>query len=348
MRLIEKVILPMLLIFGLTSCDLLHMEATNTRAVEIYDELWNEVNKKYVCFSAKDVNWDEVYNKYHKLINDNTTPTQLFSILSNMLGELNDGHMALMAGAENWVGKIPYDSVNEVSQQVIFRYLGENCRNSGGLRYNTIRNGAIGYIRYRSFDDNISPEQLNEVIEYCDNCKGVIIDIRGNSGGLSTNMMTILNSMPCNDELYKTFARYSSDHNDFIQTGTMYKPELDVNNAIWRRPLCILIDHNSYSASSVFSMCVKGAENVLLIGTETGGGTNIPLQYEMSNGWIYKIPSVKLLSRDKIDYENGIEPDINIKLEKEILKDGIDNVIEKACDILIQRDNIKLTNTHTK
>ena len=47
MRLIEKVILPMLLIFGLTSCDLLHMEATNTRAVEIYDELWNEVNKKY-------------------------------------------------------------------------------------------------------------------------------------------------------------------------------------------------------------------------------------------------------------------------------------------------------------
>ena len=80
----------------------------------------------------------------------------------------------------------------------------------------------------------------------------------------------------------------------------------------------------------MFAMCVKGCENVRVVGVKTAGGTAIPEKYELSNGWIYRIPTTKLISRSGIDYEDGVPPDVEVHFDMDRGRYYKDSIIETA------------------
>jgi C-terminal processing protease CtpA/Prc len=63
-----------------------------------------------------------------------------------------------------------------------------------------------------------------------------------------------------------------------------------------------------------------------IIGGTSGGGGGMPMSYEMPNGWMVRLSSVRMYDRDKKDIENGIEPDIPITMTSS----DQDDIIEQA------------------
>ena len=146
--------------------------------------------------------------------------------------------------------------------------------------------------------------------------------------------MKIIDYLPCN-ALYDTVVRHNDNHADFIPLGIMYKSGAVDKRRIWSKPFVVLVDNNSYSASSIFTLSVKDCDNVCIMGVKTNGGTNLPYKYELSNGWIYSLPSIKILILDGDDYECGVPPDIEITLDKQQGEINKDNIIDAACEYIV-------------
>ena len=309
--------------------------------MEVFDELWNGVNKRYVCFSNTDVDWDAVYAMYREQISDETNESQLFSVCCEMLAELKDGHVSLRTETREWSWRQIDEDTNDLPYLAPY-YLGFYetgiIKKSGRLLYNTIRNGAIGYIEYSSFRSDISDDQALEVLGAFKDCQGLILDLRGNGGGFFLNGVTLLNYLPGEKELYKSYVRHNGIRDDLLEKGTAFKPGIKDESMIWRKPLIVLIDNKSYSATSLFAMCVKGSENVCIVGIKTGGGTNTARYFELSNGWIYRIPLIKHISRSGMDYQNGVPPDVEVPFDEDLARnEKKDSMIEAACEMILSR-----------
>ena len=329
----DKLVLSVILAMTLSSCDAVFPDQSEPTHAEIFDELWNAVNQKYVCFSNRNVDWDAVYTKYREYVEYYPEEEDLFMILGSMLDELKDGHAGLFSETDYW-SEFRMAADGNKAQAVVDLYLGEDCKRSGSLRFNTIHQGKVGYVECASFRSSLSDSQLYEMLDYCKDCHGLILDLRGNAGGELPNVMTLLKCLPCEKVLYKTLVRHNGDRSDLIQQGVMTRPEGIDESRVWRKPVIVLIDNRTYSASSTFAMCAKGCENVRLVGVKTAGGTNTALFHELSNGWVYRIPTVKFISNAGADYQNGVPPDVEIHLAPEAVKENKDNLIEAACEMI--------------
>lgn len=330
---LNKLVLPAILAMTLTACDAIFPDRSEPTPTEVFDEFWNAVNQKYVCFVNLDLDWDAVYAKYKGHIWDAMDEEDLFLVLGTMLEELKDGHVNLFSDTHYWGGDLRKAEGNK-AQEVVDLYLGKDCKRSGDLRYNTIRQGKVGYIECASFQGSLSDSQFYEVLDYCKDCRGIILDLRGNIGGDLPNVMTLLKCLPCEKELFKNYVRNSDDRNELILQGFMPRPDDIDESRIWRKPFIVLTDNISYSASSTFAMCVKGLENVRIVGVKTAGGTNKAKFFELSNGWVYRLPSVKCISNTGADYQNGVPPDVEIHLDMAAVKENKDNLIETACEMI--------------
>ena len=340
----NKLVLSVIMAMTLLSCDTIFPDQSEPTPTEVFDEFWNAVNQKYVNFINRNVDWDAVYAKYRGYVWDDSDDDLLFLVLGSMLDELKDGHVNLFTEMDFWPGHLGKADGNK-AQDIVDLYLGGDCKRSGGLRFNTIRQGKVGYVECASFQGTLSDSQFDEVLDYCKDCQGLILDLRGNVGGELPSIMTLLKCLPCEKELYKTFVRNSADRNELVQEGVMLRPDDIDENRIWRKPFIVLIDNYTYSASSTFAMCVKGFENVRLVGVKTAGGTNTPLFYELSNGWVYRLPSVKYISKTGADYQNGVPPDVEIHLDPDAVKENKDNLIETACEMIESGSILQTTRT---
>jgi hypothetical protein len=60
-----------------------------------FEVLWNTFNEQYVYFKERNINWNNIYEKYKPQINSDTKPLELYLIFEKMLGEINDGHISI-------------------------------------------------------------------------------------------------------------------------------------------------------------------------------------------------------------------------------------------------------------
>ena len=327
-----------IILMSLVSCETLFPDRTAPTTAEVFDELWNAVDLKYVCFSNRDVDWDAVYTKYRGRIRDDASEKELFSVLSQMLEELKDRHISLSMDGEKWSGYYQEDPAINVVDVIVSQYLGKDKKESGGLHYNIIHNGMVGYVMYASFEERISDEHVNEMLDFFRECQGLILDLRGNSGGSSENLMTLLKYLPIETELYQTFIRHNNIRDDLVQQGVMLKPSTKDKSKMWQKPFIVLTDNNSFSASSIFAICIKGCEKMSVVGVKTAGGTCFPDIFELSNGWLYRIPTIKIITRAGIDFEDGVLPDFELYLDIEMaVEEKKDNIIESACEMILSR-----------
>lgn len=318
---------------ALNSCDAIFLHEKDPTPTEVFDEFWEAVDRRYVCFSNKDVDWDGVYSKYRPQISDRTDEEELFSVLSRMFGEFKDGHTALSSGTKKWSG-YQIDSEINYSQGVVNQYFNSIIRRSGPLQYSIIGEGVVGYIRYASLSDNITDKQVVEVLDYCRNCQGLILDLRENPGGELQNVFTLLKYLPTKNEIYRTYSRHNAVREDLQLSEIIMLNEMVSESKKWYQPFIVLIDSRSYSASSIFAMCAKECMNVKTVGVKSGGGTSFADYFELSNGWIYRIPTKKVIPGSGIDYENGIIPDYEIHLDPVAVAENRDNIIDFACEVI--------------
>lgn len=333
-----------LFVIGLSffaSCERVFMESeVGSGPVATFDYLWDKVDQQYAFFDIKGVDWDSVREVYRPKVYEDMDDDSLFRVCAAMLNTLQDGHTNLISGFDvsrnDSVYYRMYAQRNINTDVVLFNYLTLQYHSTGGFSHNTIRDGRVAYLRYTSFENAISDGTLKYLLDRYKDCEGIILDLRQNGGGSLANIQKLLSIFDNHGQsLYQTQIKSGPEHDAFTELKTVSADTTCLLEEPYTKPFAVLIDRGSYSATSFFSVCTKGYDNIRLFGDYSGGGLGLPNGGELPNGWTYRFSITRTLDMEGHNYENGVPPDVRVILDPECTAQGIDNVIETAADWIL-------------
>jgi hypothetical protein len=326
---IHNITLLLLLLPAVLSCEKLMIENDRENShVSNFELLWNEMDQKYSFFQFKNIDWDSVYHLTRPLINDSLTDQEFFDILAGMLYSLRDGHVNLYSDFDRsrsfeWYSGHP----ENFSGMVQARYLGNDFRVTGPFMTQII--DSIGYVYCSSFADEFSERDIDMVIEQFHDLKGVIFDIRNNSGGLSSTGKRIASRFSDHPRLVSfTLYKTGPGHGDFSEPQSNYLLPRGIRQ--FTGPVAVLSNRRVYSAANDFVLNMQTLPHVAIIGDQTGGGGGTPYDYELNNGWRCRFPRTQTLTIDGFNIEHGILPDIKVNMSRSHERQLIDTIIETA------------------
>ena len=329
-------ILIFLFAFAHTSCERLILsknKASNSPS-ENFEYLWNELDKKYSYFELKKINWDSIKTIYSSKLNDNLNEYELFNILGEMMNELRDDHSNLVSPFNISRYDISLKSNANFRLRTIEENYFTNPEISGSFYNDFLEGKQIGYIRYSSFSNSISASILDYLLLKYQNTKGLILDLRENGGGSIVNVPTLLERFVKETKTVGYFrTRNGINHSDFSDKSNFIIHKHDGIN--YTKPVYVLIDRGSYSATTLFALATKPFDNITLLGDTTGGGGGLPNGGQLPNGWTYRFSVSQLLDLSEKSYaEEGVPCDITHQFDwNDIDKDEI---LEKAIEEILK------------
>jgi carboxyl-terminal processing protease len=175
----------------------------------------------------------------------------------------------------------------------------------------------IGYIRLNTLLPPLVA-QISGAIKSMGNVSGIIIDLRGNSGGE-------IEGMPDLFLTEKTFLCLKRTRDG--ETKIFSDPPADV----YKGPLVVLIDELSGSASELFAACLQASKRAVVVGGRSPGSVMESDVMIFPNGAIFMYPVAQLSTPDGTVLEgHGVIPDIEMGLSREVLLKGIDSQLDSA------------------
>lgn len=191
-------------------------------------------------------------------------------------------------------------------------------------------NKKIGYIRLTIFANN-SDEQFAKALDNLENkdIDGLIIDLRGNSGGHLTTAENIISMFL--DSSHPIYQIKSKDgQKKYYSTGKETK----------KYKIAVLIDSSSASASEVVTSALSEQYGATVVGENSYGKGTVQELQTLPDGEQYKLTTKSwLTSQGKVIDKKGIEPDYAIKLNNEYLEDPTDendNQLQKALEVIFK------------
>lgn len=191
----------------------------------------------------------------------------------------------------------------------------------------------IGYIAVSEFDE-VTASQFKSALKELEKegMQGLVIDLRDNPGGLLDVTCEMLDRM-----IKKGILVYTVDKN-----GKRVDEEA-TDNLSFDKPVAILVNGNSASASEVFSGAMKDYKAATLVGTNTFGKGIVQSIVPFEDGTAMKVTVSKYYTPNGVNiHGTGIKPDVVEELNKEALKDGKldrkeDNQLDKALDVVVKK-----------
>ncbi len=297
-----------------------------------FEALWTIMDEHYSFFDYKQVDWDEVHQRYRARVSNEMTDRELFDICGDMLKELRDGHTNLIAShdvSRYWIWE--QWPVNYDARIIDQHYLNFDYKMASGIKYQILTDN-IGYMYYGSFSSGIGEGNLDLILSYLSTADGLIIDVRDNGGGLLTNVEKLVSRFIPG----KTLAGYISHktgpgHNDISEPYPYYF-EPTSNHIHYLKPVVVLANRGSFSATNNFVSIMKGLDQVTIVGDTTGGGCGLPFTSELPNGWRVRFSSCPIMDPEGRLTEFGVAPDVRIDMD---LDDRThDAILDKAIAIL--------------
>ncbi len=298
-----------------------------------FDALWTILDENYCFFDYKEIDWDAVYQEYSPRVKNGMGDYALFKLMSEMLSELKDGHVNLIASHDisrywSWTEDFPLNFDPNIQK----KYLERDYSIAGGMYYKILDDN-VGYIYYGSFSNDIGDGNMSQILSQMAICKGIIIDVRNNGGGSLTNVERIASRF-FNE---KTLVGYISHktgkgHSDFSDFYPKYVESYD--KIRYQKPVAVLTNRSCYSATNDFVNVMKHAPNATVIGDKSGGGSGLPFSSELPNGWSIRFSASPMYNVDKEHIEFGIDPDIYVSMTESDKSRGKDTIIEKAREVI--------------
>ena len=185
--------------------------------------------------------------------------------------------------------------------------------------------GNAGYIRFNMFLDLVHVmTEFGDAVQKCAHCDGIVIDLRGNPGGIGGMAMGMAGWLVSQPGL---------------RLGTMYMRGATLNFAINPRaeayggPLAILVDGGSASTSEIFAGGLKDLGRARIFGTRTAAAALPSVITRLPNGDGFQYAVANYISEGGQALEgNGVIPDVEVKLTREALLAGHDSVLDAALD----------------
>ncbi len=172
---------------------------------------------------------------------------------------------------------------------------------------------AVDVIKISSFDRNTASE-LKEILKNKDVGQKIIIDLRGNPGGLLDQVVEIADLF-----LAKGKTICSVDYS--IYKDNVYKAKKDGMTA----DLIVLVDDGSASASELFAAAIQDNERGTIVGQTTYGKGTVQSVYDLTDGSALKLTIAKYATPSgKFIDGIGVTPDVVVE-DKPIISELVDN-----------------------
>jgi carboxyl-terminal processing protease len=182
----------------------------------------------------------------------------------------------------------------------------------------------IAYLRFNHFNDVGLISRVLDAIDGIDAAgpAGLVIDLRGNSGGLMEHMVRVAGKLLGGGvEVGKTRWPGSSVSENSVLPGDDF----------YQAPLVLLIGPSSSSAAEIIAAAVQDHRRGTLIGRTTNGSVVVAKTFTLPDGGAVTIPVRDFVrSGDRRIEGVGVEPDIWILPTLEDIRAGRDPVLERA------------------
>ncbi|TCT14209.1 carboxyl-terminal processing protease [Natranaerovirga pectinivora] len=192
----------------------------------------------------------------------------------------------------------------------------------------------IGYLRISEFD-RVTYNQFMDAINELENQgqNGLIIDLRNNPGGMLHTVIAIVDELiPKNKIIVYTEDKHGRQEIERSKTGTYFD-----------RPLVILINEHSASASEILAGAIKDHGAGTLVGTTTFGKGLVQRLIPLGDGTAIKTTISRYFTPSgNYIHDRGIEPDVEVILPDELRFRGNltleeDLQLQKALEIINEK-----------
>ena len=171
-------------------------------------------------------------------------------------------------------------------------------------------NEKVGYIKVNKFGETTYPELLITLAKLNQkNCEGLIVDLRGNTGGYMAAAIQMVNEFLPNNRLIVYTQGRKSPREDYNSNGTGSNQKM---------PLVVLVDEGSASASEIFAGAIQDNDRGTIVGRRSFGKGLVQQPIEFSDGSAirltiarYYTPSGRCIQKP---YEKGKESEYELDL----------------------------------
>lgn len=188
----------------------------------------------------------------------------------------------------------------------------------------------IAYIQILTFISNDVVSEMLDAISKTSHAKGLIIDLRGNTGGLLPAAVSISNLFIDKGTIVSIVDR----------NGSLNTIDAQFSPFKIKKPLVILTDGATASASEIFSGALKDYQLAVIVGEKTFGKGMIQKIFSLSNYTGMNLTIGKYLTPNGTDInKQGIEPNYQVSITKKDILENKDPQLEKAKYIIQNRLN---------
>lgn len=171
-------------------------------------------------------------------------------------------------------------------------------------------NEKVSYIKVNKFGETTYPELLIALAKLNQkSCEGLIVDLRGNTGGYMAAAIQMVNEFLPNNRLIVYTQGRKSPREDYNSNGTGSNQKM---------PLVVLVDEGSASASEIFAGAIQDNDRGTIVGRRSFGKGLVQQPIEFSDGSAirltiarYYTPSGRCIQKP---YEKGKESEYELDL----------------------------------
>ncbi|WP_215507972.1 S41 family peptidase [Peptoniphilus sp. EMRHCC_23] len=188
--------------------------------------------------------------------------------------------------------------------------------------------GDIAYIGLTQFEED-TVQEFTEAMKAAAGKKGLILDLRGNPGGIleaavgvSDQLLPKADIVSAKDNRNKEVFHYTSDE------------------ASWKKPIVVLVNGGSASASEIVAGALKDNKAATLVGEKTYGKGVVQTLVPLPGGGGIKLTTSEYFTPSGVSIQDkGIEPDVKVSLPENVKAIGLehrdqDTQLQKAIAII--------------
>ena len=186
-----------------------------------------------------------------------------------------------------------------------------------------VESGDIGYIRITQFNQETYDGLRTAISRFrsdpgADTLKGYILDLRNNPGGLLTQSIEVVNAFVDHGEIVSTRGRTAEQQQEYYA-----RAGADLSGG---KPLVVLINGGSASASEIVSGALQDLKRATLIGTRSFGKGSVQTVLPLGDDGALKLTTARYFTPSGRSIQaKGIEPDIRVR---EAIPDDLKGMVD--------------------
>lgn len=314
----------------------------------LYDEAWADIDAHYAFFDVFHIDWAQA-----RLENAPTSSSEagIRTAICGLVNAMRSHHGGLFTPAgtcgyyegPTYASSFHQDlverSLTDVrvtqSGRVQYARLDIQALNAGSTPGLALAN--IGYIRIESFEGSgWGGADMDEALTTLGHAAGIVIDVRGNSGGSEDIAASIAARFADRTRLYRYGVFRNGPAHDAFAAAKAFS--LSPAGVRFSGPVAVVTDRRDHSATENFVEMMRVLPEVETVGDTTAGTASNPLRLPLSNGWTLQIPqSIETTPDGFIVEGRGLPPTWAVFLDPSDVSRGVDTVLREAAVQILTR-----------